>query len=189
MVTVAQLIEDVAEIMHEKPESVNAYARALMNSGDLPKSRGRSIARVEVEHIVKLFLAVILSPKIKNTAATVGAYFNMRRAGVMIDFPENLQRRAGAEICDIVEIIFTIPKSDDEKSFRKSLINARISIVLNWREIEISFGEGQLVRFKDGGSRSHWETHFKRGVILDGRAFVFLGFGKGRDYCGAVTSP
>lgn len=180
MATVSQLVEDTAEVFSEKPETVNAYARALIDSGDLPKSRGRSIAQVDIEHIVKLFLAVILSPKIKDTAEVVTSYFHMRKPGVDSDHPPELQGRAGEQLCDFAQIIQKPEES--ERDQRKIVVDAKITFVLNWPEIEFDFGKGQLMRFKEGGSPHVWEAYHKRAVIVSGRAFLMLGFGKGRDY-------
>ncbi len=174
MASVAELIEDVSRVMNERPETVNAYARALIDSGDLPKSRGRAIAQVEIKHIVKLFLAVAISPKIKDTAAEVEKYFNMRRPGVDAAHPVSLQGRAGKELCDLVEVIFSDPNSDDEKEFRRECADARVDLTLNWLEIEIHI-RGGILRFKEGGSPRHWEGYIKRSVSLSGRAFLMLG--------------
>lgn len=186
MATVAQLIEDVSDVMAEKPETVNAYARALIDSGDLPKSRGRAIAHVEVEHIVKLFLAVILAPKVKDTAEAVRAYFHMRRPGVQPDFPASLQERAGEQLCDFVQVILC--PEDGEEDLRKRVIKSTICFVLNWPEIEFDFGGGDLMRFKGSGSPLFWEGYHKRCVIVSGRAFLMLGLTKGRNYVDGEVS-
>ncbi len=183
MITVAQLVEDIAEVMKETPESVNAYARALIDSGDLPKSRGRAIAHVGIPDIVKLVMAVAMQPKIKDASETVAAYFDMMGPGVMKNFPESLTKRtAGSEICDLVEIIFSRTESDDDKSFRKELLDATITITLNWPEIELRFSGSKLIRFKTGGNPDLWEGYHRRAVILSGRVFLMLGVGTGRNY-------
>lgn len=187
MATVAQLVEDVSEVMGEKPETVNAYARALIDSGDLPKSRGRAIAHVGFEHIVKLFLATIIAPKVKDTADAVGAYFHMRKPGVQPDFPARLQGRAGEQLCDFVQVIHR--PENCEKDLRNTLIRSKICFVLNWPEIEFDFGDGQLMRFKGEGSPQTWDGYHKRCVILSGRAFLMLGFGQGRDYLDTGDIP
>jgi len=183
MATVAELVQDVADALKEPRETVNAYARALIDSGDLPKSRGRAIAQVGIPDIVKLMMAVAMQPKIKDTSETVNAYFNMMKPGVMHDFPASLTKQtAGAEICDLVEIIYSKGETDTEKAFRKNCFDATITITLNWPEIELRLSGGGLIRFKTGGMPSHWDGHHKRAVIISGRAFLLLGFGKGRDY-------
>jgi hypothetical protein len=183
MATVAELVQDVADALKEPPETVNAYARALIDSGDLPKSRGRAIAQVGIPDIVKLMMAVAMQPKIKDTSETVNAYFNMMKPGVTDDHPAILKEQiAGKEICDLVEIIYRKGETDSEKDFRKNCFNATITIILNSPEIELCLSDGGLIRFKTGGMPSHWEGYLRRAVILSGRAFLLLGFGKGRDY-------
>lgn len=173
MATVAQLVQDVSKVMAEKPETVNAYARALIKSGDLPKSRGRAIAHVGFDHIVKLFLAVVLAPKVKDTAEVVSAYYHMRRNGVKPDFPQSLQGRAGEQFCDFVRAIYR-PAGGD-KDWLKTLINAQILFVLNWPEIEIDLGDGRSILFKEGGRRDGWDGYHKHCVILSGHAFCMAG--------------
>lgn len=180
MATVAQLVEDVSEVMAERPETVNAYARALIDSGDLPKSRGRAIADVGFEHIVKLFLAVTLSPKVKDTADAVGSYYHMRMVGVQTDFPGVPQRRAGQMLCNFVQVIHR--PEEGERDLQKALIECKICFVLNWPEIEVDFGSDQFIRFKEGNYASTWDGYHKRCVIVSGRAFLMLGAGHGRDY-------
>ncbi|MEM9049965.1 MAG: hypothetical protein AAGC92_14740 [Pseudomonadota bacterium] len=180
MATVAQLVEDIAVVMAEKPETVNAYARALIDSGDLPKSKGRAIAHVDIEHVVKLFLAVILAPKIKDTADAVGAYYHLRKAGVNASFPASFQGRAGQQLCDFVQII-QHPEIGEE-SLRLDLLECRVCFVLNWLEIEFDFGNGKLMRFKESNTLDTWQAQYKRCVILTGRTFLMLGFGHERNY-------
>ncbi|WP_428927864.1 hypothetical protein [Marinibacterium sp. SX1] len=188
MTTVAELVADVAEIMKERPETVNAYARALIDAGDLPKSRGRAIAHVEIEHIVKLVLAVAMTPRIKDASSEVRKYFDMRRPGVTPSFPEKLQGRAGDELCDLVRTILSYDEdaSEDEKDFRHQCLDATITITLNWPEIEIHIRNG-IIRFKEGGSPHTWDGYIKRTVTISGRAFGMLGVGNGRDYINEVA--
>lgn len=182
MASVSELVEDVAEVMQEPVETVSAYARALIDAGLLPKSRGRAIAQVTVEHIVKLFLAVAIAPKIKDAATEVSRYFNMKRPGITDDFPESMKGIAGAELCDLVETILGPVEDEEAFEFRKRCFNSRIALTLNWPEIEIHIGGG-ILRFKDGGYPDLWQGYVKRTVEISGRAFPMLGFGKeGRDY-------
>lgn len=184
MASVSELVEDVAEIMSERVETVNAYARALIDAGMLPKSRGRAVAQVEIEHIVKLFLAVAISPKIKDAPEEVQKYFSMRRPGVTEDMPKRLVNDvAGIQLCDWVEIILTPAKDDDEgaKKHRRKILDSRIDITLNWLEIEFHI-DGEILRFKQGQNASSWDGYFKRQVTISGRAILMLGFGKNRGY-------
>lgn len=187
MVTVAQLIDDVAEVMREPRETVNAYARALLDSGDLPKSRGRAIAAVETKHIVKMFLAVIISPRIKDTAEAVSSYFSMRKPGVTDDHPEKLQSSAGTYLCQFIDVIHS-PLDGKKNPLRNLYRDSEIEIVLNWPQIEIRIPGKAVERFKEGGHPGLWEGYHKRSVIISGRAFLLLGFGKGRDYFATTNS-
>jgi hypothetical protein len=185
MASVSELVEDVAEVMKEPVETVNAYARALIDAGLLPKSRGRAIAQVTRLHIVTLFSAVCLEPKIKDAAETVEKYLSLRLAGVPEGAPKHISFSAGEYLTAVFEVIHTRPNGEDNKAARKKAINTNILFVRNWPEIEIQSGGedggATLFRFKDGNP-SHWEDQVKRVTILNGRAALLLGFGKGRDY-------
>lgn len=190
MASVSELVEDVAEVMQEPVETVNAYARALIDAGLLPKSRGRAIAQVTRLHIVSLFAAVCLEPKIKDAAETVEKYLSLRLAGVPEGAPKHISFSAGEYLTSLFEVIHTHPKGEDSKAARKTAINVNISFVRNWPEIEIQSGGedggATLFRFK-AGNPSHWEDQVKRVTIMNGRAVLLLGFGKGRDYIGETV--
>lgn len=184
MASVSELVEDVAEIMQERVETVNAYARALIDAEMLPKSRGRAIAQVGVEDIVTLFLAVALAPKIKDTADEVAKYLMMRRPGVHEGFPESMVKDvAGIQLADWAEIILTPAQDGDEKAleYRRKMVDSRLEITLNWLEIEFHI-DGEIMRFKQGEYAQFWDGYFKRQVTISGRAILMLGFGKGRGY-------
>lgn len=82
-------------------------------------------------------------------------------------------------------VIFTRPIGEENKEARKKAFDSEIVFVRNWREIEIRnggrHGNECIARFKHG-SAFFWEGHVKRTTVLNGRAALLLGFGKGRDY-------
>lgn len=185
MASVSELVEDVAEVMQEPVETVNAYARALIDAGLLPKSRGRAIAQVTVREIVVLFTAVCLEPKIKEAAETVEKYLAMKLAGVPDGAPTHISFTAGEYLMGLFASIQTQPQADEVIGLRKKAIDTEIVFVRNWSEIEVKSGgqEGgdTIVRFKSG-SHLFWDGYVKRATVLHGRAVLMLGFGKGRDY-------
>ena len=77
MPSVSELVEDVAEAMDEPIGTVSAYARALIDAGELPKSRGRAVAQVSYRDIATQFTAVTLEPKVKDTATVVAKYLSL----------------------------------------------------------------------------------------------------------------
>lgn len=74
MATVAELVEAVSVVTMVEKKTVNAYARALIDAGSLPISKGRAIAHVSPEHGTNLLLAVALQPVIKVSADMVRLY-------------------------------------------------------------------------------------------------------------------
>lgn len=74
MASVSQLVEAVSTVTMTERKTVNAYARALIDAGVLPKSRGRAIAHVNGEHVAKLVLAIALKSTIADAAEMVDMY-------------------------------------------------------------------------------------------------------------------
>lgn len=183
MASVSELVEDVAVVMNERRETVTAYARALIDGGILPKSRGRAVAQVNDTHIVALFCAVAIAPKIKDTADVVERYLSMRGAGVPECAPDSIKGTAGQYLETLLGIIWgAVDKSDEDAvELRRAAWDAKITFVLNWEEIEIHIPGVDHKIFKfDGGKPQSWETFHKRATILSARAFTQLGFGSGR---------
>ena len=177
MASVSELVEDVAEIMNERPETVNAYARALIDSGDLPKSRGRAIAQVENEHVGKLILTVALAPKIKDASVVLSDYWNIPAA----PYGPLANITSGMWITAMIGTICGKPESDEDRDARKQMLDQNIVVNESWTEIEIWRGSELTFRFQRNWS-NFWQGYFKREIRLSCRAFLMLGFGKGRDY-------
>ena len=62
-VSVSEAVAAVSDFLDEEYQTVNQYARQLINAGMLPKSRGRAIASVNVAQLMRLVLAAALRPK------------------------------------------------------------------------------------------------------------------------------
>jgi hypothetical protein len=77
MATVAELVEAVSVVTMVEKKTVNGYARALIDAGSLPISKGRAIAHVSPEHSSTLLLAVALQPVIKVSADMVRLYADL----------------------------------------------------------------------------------------------------------------
>jgi len=185
MATISQLVEDIADVMREAPETVGAYARALIDAGLLPKSRGRAIAHAEPVHIIRLFLAVALQPKIKDAAAVVEKYGSLILGGVPDGFPDSVKRdRLEDFLAELWTVLMTAGQSELRDQYRES----EIEIVESWPEVSVRLPGGgktisrSTIRFSEPGNGMFWQGYTKRSAIIHGRAFVFLGFGKGRDY-------
>ena len=63
MATVSELCEAIAQAANMPLDEVKKYARALINSGDLPKAIGRSIPQTDYYHRAKLILAIAASER------------------------------------------------------------------------------------------------------------------------------
>lgn len=63
MATVSELCEALAYAANMPLDDVKKYARALINSGDLPKALGRSVPSTDMHHRAKLILALAASER------------------------------------------------------------------------------------------------------------------------------
>lgn len=63
MATVSELCETIALAASMSLDDVKKYARALINSGDLPKAIGRSVPQTDQYHRAKLILAIAASER------------------------------------------------------------------------------------------------------------------------------
>jgi hypothetical protein len=186
MASVSQLVEDVARIMGEPRETVNAYARAMLDAGILPKSAGRAIAQVRLIDIVALFTAVCLQPKIKDVAQEVEKYLNLKMQGVNDEAPDHLKFSAGQYLCAFLEILFERPKDAEGRDGRNKVKLQEIVFVQSWPEITVRDQEGVIIRFSTK-STPYWQGYHQRTTVLSGQAFIMLGYSTGRDYVQAVN--
>lgn len=182
MSSVSEIVEDVAEVVDMPHDSVAAYARALINEGMLPKSKGRAVAQTETVHIVRLFFAVVLEPKVKDVAECIKQYGALRVSGG--DDGKTLE-------AVLVEIFEEIQKLDGSK-FCKMLANCEINFVKNWPYVEIAVNSDPedeqsnrvvFMQFSESNYTSVlWQGYIKRTTTLSGRALLMCGSSKGRDY-------
>lgn len=63
MATVSELCEIISKAVPMPLDEVKKYARALINSGDLPKALGRSIPRTDMYQRARLILAIAASER------------------------------------------------------------------------------------------------------------------------------
>ena len=182
MPSVSELVEDVAVFMDERVETVNAYARALIDAGLLPKSRGRAVAQVTHADIVKLLTAVALQPKIKDAAETVYVYLSIDTWFVPVPAEPHFRSSAGEWLEAMLAKLLCDAKTQDEKNDWAKVIDQEISFVSNWPEILISGFEGAFViRFRKGRLEP-WNTWCRRVVILSCGGIYSLGRKTGRSY-------
>ncbi len=183
MFAVSELITDVADVMEVPRETVNAYARALIDAALLPKSRGRAVAIAEPVHIIRLFMAVALAPKIRETAEVVERYGALKAGGIPDDWPIS-----SSDLESFLVDIWTVVMTNDDEAARPVYREANIEFVENWDEVTVRFPEiDKVVRFTASNDHgTHWHGFFKRSGLLHARAFVMLGDKAYRDYATGV---
>ena len=191
MVSVSDLIKDVADVTGERPEAVNAYARALIDAGLLPKSRGRAIAHIDLVHVIRLVAAIALEPKIKDTAEIVSSHLGQTNAIAPESAPPSLQTTAEQALIDWLRILFVDPTSEKDKSHRVQVRGSEIFFVRSWRVTGIratrADGNTTTTLFAKGSDHPpRWHGHVKRETAISGAAFAMLGLKSGRDYVGAI---
>jgi hypothetical protein len=183
MPSVSELIEDVADIMSVPREGVSAYARAMIDDGLLPKSRGRAVAQVEPVHVCRLFIAVAVGPKLRDTVDTVTRYENLVLGGV----PESLPKfREMERFGEVMAMVFENLMSTKDPQERKPWLEGRIEIILNWPEAMITQANPEkdlTERFGMPNTAGQgWNGYVKRSTVISGQAFAFLGLKNRRDY-------
>ncbi|MCA0200356.1 MAG: hypothetical protein LCH56_05900 [Proteobacteria bacterium] len=176
MATVARLVEILAIFLGIAPKTVNVYARALLNAGLLPLSRGRRIEEVEPIHIVRLLLALALQPKVKDAAQVVDAHGKMRPGGItpaMIKSNPRLAEAPTAESALAEALVMLTGSKRDEQSIMSESI---IEIVSSWPEISISHPKlGVLYRFTAPGNTGDlWQAHIKQAATIHGGTLKLL---------------
>jgi len=179
MTTVSDLVSDVAEVTREPRETVNAYARALIEGGLLPKSSGRAIAHVTPRHVARLFLAIALAPKIKDTADTVATYGALVAGGIPESAPASIERTTAEDwLCGM---LCAIKQDNDDAADRAQHRDTEVEIILNWPEIIVTAPEaGDYGEFcqhftAPGSPATLWRGHVKRSYTIHGRTFAVLG--------------
>lgn len=185
MASVSQLVEDVANIMGEPRDSVNSYARALLDAGILPKSKGRAIAQVKAIDIVALFTAVCLQPKIKDVAKEVERYMNLKAVGGQ-DGPRNPEELlAGDYLRGMVEAFISPSLDQEDRAERAAYMQCEIVFVQNWPEIVIRTKDEVIFRFNEYDS-TQWPYWHQRTTVLSCQAFLVLRETALRDYVDAL---
>ncbi|MEP1206064.1 MAG: hypothetical protein ABJL64_20070 [Rhizobiaceae bacterium] len=192
MTTISELVEDLSVGMGVHRKTVNSYARVLLDSELLPKSRGRSIAHVDAKHIFRLTVAVALSERIRETPNLIEQYIAMVGSGVPHGAPVSLTHT----VEDYFETFYSLLSlnrediSQEDEGLRKSFINGEISINSTWPEIAFTFHESidsprEVWRFEPIGQGTRtWKGsgYMKRETVLHGRLFLMLGTENGRNY-------
>jgi len=155
MASVAHLVTIVSQVLRMRREDVNTYARALIDGGILPKSRGRAIAQVTPRDAVALMVAAAVAPKIKDTAETARALLELKAAD-------------GTVAGDLLEALFlgagTFP---DAGRF------VHVDLVHDWPEVIVRANGRTLWHFHRNRT-GNWEGHLKRASSLGASAFELV---------------
>lgn len=182
MPSVSELVEDVAVLMGEQVETVNAYARALIDAGELPKSRGRAVAQVTHAHIVKLITAVALEPKIKDAAETISHYLSIDSWYVPGRADPNFRSSAGEWLEAMMANILVDAKTEDDKTNWWRVIVQQIAFETSSPEFTVSRpSRGMVIWFKKPDLKTP-KTWCKRVVVVSCLGIFFLGSKSGRSY-------
>lgn len=169
---VSLLVDAVSDAFEVRRETVNAYARALIDEGLLPKARGRAVPDVEPVHIARLMIAVALAPKIKDAGETVRRYTALQLTGIPESMPDHLKPEkltAERALTDIVRP-FTDPVDT-----RPSVDDTRIELVESWPEIAVYDKHEQLIaRYSEPGEGMFWRSHLRRAAKFGTHAILSI---------------
>lgn len=174
MASVSQLVAAVSQAADETKETVNAYARALIDAELLPKSSGRAVAQVELVHFVRLITALALEPKIKEAAEMTASYLSLHIAGRTSE-GDFVTGDLTAED-DLITLFSAILSQDTDPEMverRNLLISGTVQFVRNFPLIEIQHpaprdqGGTYTMRYKPVGHRMDIDyEHIRRSTIV-----------------------
>lgn len=131
MASVSELVDGISKALGEPRDKASKYARALIDTGMLPKSSGRSVAQVEIVHFVRLLTAIALQPKIKDTGERVAEYLELPLAARSSETGERTDRPILCEGMLIKVFSETLAGQESE------LAGAAIQFVTNFPLVEI----------------------------------------------------
>jgi hypothetical protein len=177
MPTVAELAQDVSDVIIEPVEMVKAYARALIDAGDLPKSRGRAVAQVSYRDIVTLLTAVALEPKIKDASQTVAQFLSMdNRQG------NRLQKRKWVTAGDWLEQFAAKVLNFDRLDVPYFLLVHEITFYRARPQVIVNSGAetDEFLIFQNPDFPVH--CFLRRSATIFGSTFQYLGEQSGRSY-------
>ncbi|SFQ63108.1 hypothetical protein SAMN05421853_11483 [Roseivivax halotolerans] len=172
MASVSQLSDGIAYALDETPEKVGKYARALIDGGLLPKSRGRAVAQVGIVHYARLLTALALEPKIKEAAELTASYLALPIAGKTAegDFVSG-NKTAEDGLVGLFSLLLDDDPAPDATALRKRLCEGSVQFVRNFPLIEISYPHDlvgdEIIRFKPAGQRMDIDdAHIRRATIV-----------------------
>lgn len=175
-VSVSEAVAAVSDFLDEEYQTVNQYARQLINAGMLPKSRGRAIATVSTAQLMRLVLAVALRPKYAETAKLTRKYWGLKLDGVPESAPSNLKQTVGGFLTSAANLLGADPAKleAEARQLRENERAAEIEVITSWPAvIHRTPGAGQIV-FAAGGVHGHWQGHVKRSVTISGLGLLEL---------------
>lgn len=108
MATVSEVCEAIAQSANMPVNEVKKYARALINSGDLPKAIGRSVPHTDMHHRAKLILAIAATDRPTDCVIAMRERYEAPSA-------DGLKLNAGEVLADELREFSDAPK----KAFQK----------------------------------------------------------------------
>lgn len=158
MASVSDLVRATAEVVDLPFASINVYARQLIDGGILPKSRGRQIAPVWVDHAIALLTCIALEPKSKEAVRETELYLELplvdvENSSAPVPHPIRFQQA--------MKLAWNRLISEDDEQVRRSIAESQVWFVRNFvmAEIRMPRSDGdvpieEVYRFKPQGQKS-----------------------------------
>jgi hypothetical protein len=168
MATTRNAVAAIVRRVGFDPGRVAAVARELTDANIIPGGGPGKSPNLSPQHAATIIIAAALDAPLRAIAGAVVQYRGMKREGLPDGAPAMLQDTAGDYIDVLAEMAAT--GGLDERS---TASHARISVVSNWPEIDVS-DEIAVRRFREAGELpGFWgATGHRRAVEINGAAFV-----------------
>lgn len=169
MTSVSMMNEVVSDIMGVDRTIASQYSRQLLNSGLLPKSRGRAVASVTPKHVLRLIVAIGLGTKYHEAPDAVSKYLSLRHDGVPPNAPDDLRVTVETRLLYSFMMVIAPQELTPEKEIkhRRAERNLRYEFLISWPQVFVH-EEGTMVEsFKESGKLpGHLEGAFYRSFTL-----------------------
>ncbi len=108
MTSVSQLVDLLARVTGISENLISRHARYLIDAKILPKSRGRTIAKVSPKHAFKLLIAATATDRSSDTPRIVSRYWNMTLSGDLVGEHKNFGEHGAFLIGEVLKFNYRV---------------------------------------------------------------------------------
>lgn len=169
MTSVSMMNEVVSDIMGVDRTIASQYSRQLLNSGLLPKSRGRAVASVTPKHVLRLIVAIGLGTKYHEAPDAVSKYLSLRLDGMPPTAPDYMRGTVETRLLYSFMMVIAPQELIPEGLIAHRLAerNLRYEFLISWPQVFVHDPESSPESYKESGKLpGHLEGCFYRSFTL-----------------------